>query len=585
MNLYGVSLAFVDRSWIFLFLIVFFFLYVFYSQWVSQVWSHFRGRGTQHEFPRNRSRKRFLFLLSFLLIAFSYLGPRWGQKKVTLESHGLDICVAFDLSRSMDAIDLLPSRMQFVKNQLSAVFEDVEEHRFALVPFAGSSYIASPLTVDHSAFMNFLDPLETSFIGDQSTRVSSGLEQCLRALQVEDKEKVSDYIFDGAKTVLLISDGEDHHSGMGSVLSRYKKLKIPIHVFGVGTLEGGQIPVKKTGDYYREKNGSIVTTKLSEASLKKIAQETDAKYYRAENGIAVWKEYFEDLKSFKQKAKEEGLSESQEHRFQIFLFFGILLLLLEFLLTERGLGKYAFPLILLTLSSCQKILPEKFKRLNNVAVEAFKNKEFEKAKEFANEALEEKPDEEILIFNWSSIRLHEAAQKVQEDKKALEKGSLDELIQVTNQLEKESRIVNKKKAHYQKAQAYELTGDYLAAIKEYYQAIVEVKKSEKTNQFDAQIEHNLARLLSMKGKGKGSGGDGEPEDGEGEGDGPGDPNQKKDPESYEFKEKELSDQRLKELLESVHADEKEVQKKKAQEEAKKNSKNNSNGNMNRGKQY
>jgi Ca-activated chloride channel family protein len=308
---------------------------------VLKKWNLVRSDALAYARPVNRPLKTALYVGGLLFVILAYMGPQWGQKEQALKTEGLDLCIALDLSRSMLAEDILPSRLDQAKNQLTSFLPRMGGDRVTLVAFAGSAYAASPLTADYAALINYLSPLDPSFISNQATSLEAALRTCLRALKIDDTVTPESLEWESSKLIALVTDGEDTSADTVSspIVKRIVSLGIPVFSIAVGSAAGAKIPVRderRQLKYYVKDRvaGGDAVTKLLDESLKKLASETQGQVFYAENGLKAWEDFYQATKKFKRSSQDAGSKFSKEHRFQIPLAIALLFLLWDFFLTE-----------------------------------------------------------------------------------------------------------------------------------------------------------------------------------------------------------------------------------------------------------
>jgi Ca-activated chloride channel family protein len=211
----------------------------------------------------------------------------------------------------MLAEDVQPNRLQAAKNQLTIFMNRIGGDRAALVGFAGSAFVAAPLTTDHRAIVNFMDPMNNSYISDQSTNMAVGVDACLTALgldAVKERAEIEDF---AAKVIVIVSDGEETGDDFRGAIGRAEKLGVPIYSFAVGTSRGGLIPIRNERgvEYLKDPDnpGANVISKLEEKKLKEIAEKTGGKVFYLVNGVEAWKEFEEERKEVEQPYWSEEL--------------------------------------------------------------------------------------------------------------------------------------------------------------------------------------------------------------------------------------------------------------------------------------
>jgi len=581
--------------------------------------------------PKARPYKNVMQIVGFLFLVLAMMGPQWGQKEKTVKAQGLDVCMAIDLSRSMLAEDVQPNRLQAAKNQLTIFMNRMGGDRAALVGFAGSAFVAAPLTTDHHAIVSFMDPMSSSYISDHSTNLAVGVDACLTALGLEDvKDRVE--IEDlAAKVIVLISDGEETGDDFRGAIGRSAKLGVPIYSFAVGTAKGGLIPIRSERgvEYLKdpENAGANVITKLEEKKLKEIAEKSGGKVFYLVNGIEAWKEFEDALQNYKRDSVDSGTRLDREDRFQWPLWVAFLLLLLDFLLPETGwafrrssslknivliligfLGLSSRPSYAAAQEVDSDLNPLTIYK-NNKGVKLYKNRNNPEARHQFEEALADKSNNVLLRFNWAANRLVMSFPQVDEsapkgagaapdpkqfNQKIIEE-SLGELTKIyENYVPTSSEDGFYKALNYQMGLVNEIKQAAPEAMKHYY-ASLGLKPANK--ELDELATEAIKRLLvsqSSGGGGGGGGGGGEsnPEDEKSDGEGEGDkkeqnPKYGQGQQKPKFSGTDINEQQAKKILESVQSKEQEVQKRKAQKDAKeKGSRGNEQGqSFGRGKQW
>lgn len=212
------------------------------------------------------------------LLVAAWARPQHGEWLREVDLRGVDVMVVLDTSRSMLATDMAPDRLERAKREVRALLDRMRGDRAGLVAFSGDARLVCPLTSDPSSFRVFLDDLDSHSLGRGGTAVGEGLEQALDAL--EDAAQ-------GARVVVLLTDGEDHDSDPppDQVAYRALALGIPVHVIAFGSAEGGVIPVRLEDgsvDVVRDQDGQPVVSAPDEALLAGITGITGGAFVSAE---------------------------------------------------------------------------------------------------------------------------------------------------------------------------------------------------------------------------------------------------------------------------------------------------------------
>lgn len=212
-----------------------------------------------------------LVITALLVLAVSR--PYWGAETVRVSAQGQDIIVVIDISNSMLAEDVAPSRLEFAKRKLLDMIEYLAKEspgdRVGLVPFAGDSYLFCPLTADYAVLRVFIRALSTTLISSGGSAISAALERALgsfRAAQVNHPR------------LLLVSDGEDMNLDVDKIISTLREASVPVDVMGFGTEEGAPIRLRE-GRFVKNEGGDLVVSKRDEKSLKRIAYESGGGFF------------------------------------------------------------------------------------------------------------------------------------------------------------------------------------------------------------------------------------------------------------------------------------------------------------------
>ena len=274
-----------------------------------------------------------LLLAVAALLIFSLLQPRWGYHWEDVTRRGIDLIVAVDTSRSMLADDVKPNRLGRAKRELEDLVRLLKGDRVGLIAFAGSPFVACPLTLDYGAFRMFVHDLSVTTIPRGGTDISGAILKAVESFgDGEGKHKA----------LLIISDGENLEGDYQAAAEEAKKRGIKIFTIGIGNPEGTPIKITTPGgtSYLKDREGNIVVSKLDEAVLQKVAVVTGGAYHRATaSGMELDRIYTDRIARMDKKELESTRKKIYEHRYQWPLFLALLLLFLESILgNKKGKG-------------------------------------------------------------------------------------------------------------------------------------------------------------------------------------------------------------------------------------------------------
>ncbi|MGE5086860.1 MAG: vWA domain-containing protein [Bacillota bacterium] len=286
---------------------------------------------------KKRSIKTILQVLTVLFFVIALARPQFGQSKQEVKSEGVEIIFAVDVSESMMAEDVKPSRLAQAKAELSRLVDLMPGNKVGVLAFAGSAALLSPLTNDPGAVKMYLDALDTNSVSTQGTSFQDALKIAKEAfdrggVSTDDTVKVT-------RVVLFASDGEDHEPG---ALEEAKKLVnegIRIFTVAYGTEKGGAIPVRDgmgfLKGYKKDRSGQTVITTVKGDALRALADAGKGSFYFATFGGDQVKHLVEDINHLEKTQFDTTMAVQYEERFQIILFMGIMIALIELFVGER----------------------------------------------------------------------------------------------------------------------------------------------------------------------------------------------------------------------------------------------------------
>ena len=271
-----------------------------------------------------KNLKFILFMLAAVFFIIAWAQPQYGVKKQNVKKKGVEIAIALDVSNSMLAEDIKPNRIEKAKFSIQRIINKLEQNKISIITFAGEAYIQLPMTTDVGASKLFLQNISTNSIEKQGTAIGAAISKCMRSFSGNDKV---------AKTIIVISDGENHEDDAVGMAQQAREKGIIIHTVGMGTTNGVPIPIKSQygqRNFLMDRNGSPVTTKLNEQMLQEIAAAGGGVYSREEFSPIL--KALDDLEKSDFEAQEFNV---YNERFQVFLILGLVCLILDFCILDR----------------------------------------------------------------------------------------------------------------------------------------------------------------------------------------------------------------------------------------------------------
>lgn len=233
--------------------------------------------------------KFILFSAAFALGILAVMNPGSIGGEENINRKGIDVAIALDVSKSMLATDIAPSRLERAKQFVGKLMDEMPDDRIALVLFAGKAYLQMPLTVDHGAAKLFVSSSSPATVPQQGTVISEALTMSANAFSNTDKRY---------KAVIVISDGEDHDEEAIKKAKELSERGVMINTIGIGSPGGATITDPVTGDLKKDEVGNTVISKLNEEELKQIAAATNGIYVRlqgSDEAVSLVKEHLSQI--------------------------------------------------------------------------------------------------------------------------------------------------------------------------------------------------------------------------------------------------------------------------------------------------
>lgn len=273
--------------------------------------------------PRRLAVSVVALALAVAAIATALARPRWGAVDTEVERTGVDVVLVLDSSLSMNARDVIPSRLGVAETLVRRLVREMPGNRVALVQAEGEGVVLAPLTLDGAVIDLLLDAVEPGSLPVPGTELAPALATALD-------------LFDGTgekhRVAILLTDGEDHGAGLGEVLARMKAANVAVHVLGVGTPEGAPLPLPggpgsggtgrlggllgRSDGMKRDEAGDVVISRLDEPLLESIAEETGGVYLRATGPAIDLAPLREQIDAMEKTTYESDMVTTEAERFQ-----------------------------------------------------------------------------------------------------------------------------------------------------------------------------------------------------------------------------------------------------------------------------
>ena len=264
--------------------------------------------------------------LFFALLIISLLGPSFGESRREVKSVGKDIFILVDLSQSMNANDIQPTRLEKLKFELKNLIEAFSSDRIGIIIFSSEAFTQSPLTYDQNALNLFVETLHTGLVPNAGTDFGPPLTMALEKLNEDDSSPLTSQ---QSKIILLISDGEDFGEDTDAVVKDIEDSNIKLFTLGIGTDRGSKILTR--GGYKRDKDGNEVVTRLDSRSLKKLANQTDGQYFEINDSNNDINRLINKINIIEGELRDTRQVDVSANRYYYFLLAALALLLFDLL--------------------------------------------------------------------------------------------------------------------------------------------------------------------------------------------------------------------------------------------------------------
>jgi len=429
---------------------------------------------------RFRPSVKFWILQGALALLIVMLArPQMGTKINHEKRVGIETIIAMDISNSMRAEDIVPSRLDRSKMMVENLVDHFTNDKIGLIVFAGDAFVQLPITSDYVSAKMFLSSIDPSMMASQGTDIARAIEMASHSFTQEEGI---------GKAIVVITDGEDHEGGAVEAAEAAKKNGMRVYMLGVGSTQGAPIPVPGTGNYMQDNTGNTVMSALNEDMCKQVAQAGGGAYIHVENNSAAQEQLDNELDKLAKKETSTAVYSEFDEQFQAFGVLALLLLILEICIFDRrnpllkhvslfGKRKVAVMLLFLTALSVTAQTDRQYIRQGN---KQFRMGDYPNAEVSYRKAIEQNPKNPQASFNLGNALM---AQK--KDSAAV------------TQFENASRLETNP---LRKAQSFHNIGVICQTHKMYGEAIEAYKNALRLNPNDDETRYNLVLCKHQKQK-------------------------------------------------------------------------------------
>ena len=269
--------------------------------------------------------KFYLQLTAIILLIIVLAQPQFGTKQETVKRKGIEVMIALDVSNSMMAQDIQPSRLEKAKQVLSKLVDGMIDDKIGLIVFAGDAYTQLPITVDYVSAKMFFSTISPNLVPRQGTAIGSAIDLAIKSFGTKGS---------ASRAIIVITDGENHEDDAIGAAKLATENDISVHVIGMGKPDGAPIPVPGTMSFWKDKDGNVVVSKLNEQMCRDIAAAGKGVYVRADNTNTAYRVVDKELETLAKSDIKTSVFSNYNDQFQSFALLALLILVFDFFIFD-----------------------------------------------------------------------------------------------------------------------------------------------------------------------------------------------------------------------------------------------------------
>ncbi len=280
------------------------------------------------EVSKTRPNLKFWLVWAALgMLIFTLARPQFGSKMEKQKRSGVETIIALDISNSMLAEDITPSRLDKSKKLISRMVDEFTNDKVGLIVFAGDAFTQLPITTDYVSAKMFLESITPSLISSQGTNIGGAIQLALKSFTPQEGV---------GRAIIVITDGENHEGGALEAAKEAAEKGIQVYVLGIGSTDGSPIPSEEGGNEFRkDKDGNVIVTRLNEEMCRNIAQAGNGVYIRVDNSNSAQRALQKEIDKLAKNDVESMVYTEFDEQFQVIAWIALILLLAELLISEK----------------------------------------------------------------------------------------------------------------------------------------------------------------------------------------------------------------------------------------------------------
>lgn len=410
---------------------------------------------------------RFLFLYGLVFVIIALANPQWGSKEENVKAERSDIYIALDISHSMNALDVAPSRLEKAKKWLSDFIMAQRNNRIGILFFAGNSYLQMPLSLDYASALMYVQSVTTAMAPTQGSSMSEAITLAV------NQQKESD---NAQKALILVSDGEDHEGESEEAAEKAAEQGFVLFTVGVGTEEGSEVPMitDEGEDLALEEDGTPAISRIDKEVLQTAAKAGNGFFYWLGKDGDILKKINDQLEKIEKQTSEEKIFVAKNSYYWLFTVLAMICFMLPFLPRQpKKAGLTVCVVLYMSLSGAQAQSAHDFLKNGD---HLFHKKRYDEAEKQYEAAGKEKPSFRAEYNRGNALyeqqRFAEAAEAY---RKAIEKNT----------------------APSSKAMAYHNLGNARFRQQQYGESVDAYKKALQYNPSDKETIENLLKARKL----------------------------------------------------------------------------------------
>ena len=252
--------------------------------------------------------------------------PQFGTRLEKVKRSGIETIIALDISNSMLAEDVVPSRLEKAKSLISRLVSNFNDDKVGLIVFAGDAFTQLPITSDYISAKMFLESITPSLISSQGTNIGEAIRLAIKSFTPHEKV---------GRAIIVITDGENHEGGAVEAAKEAASKGMKVFVLGIGSPDGSPIPLEGSNDYRKDNQGNVIVTRLNEQMCREVAQAGNGVYIRVDNSSSAQSLLQKEIDKLTKSDLESTVYSNYNEQFPALAWIIIVLLIIEVVVLDK----------------------------------------------------------------------------------------------------------------------------------------------------------------------------------------------------------------------------------------------------------